>query len=82
MQQGREVVCQYDRAQCDAFLSNNNVESYDVVIICSILISYRMASVLFDPASNYYFVFVRVDFEFDMICALLDAPIDVSIPIR
>lgn len=44
-QPGRKVTCQDVRAQCYAFSSNNEAESSDVVITCTILVCDRMANV-------------------------------------
>ncbi|KAH0702090.1 hypothetical protein KY285_016368 [Solanum tuberosum] len=80
-QPGREVAHVDDRAQCYAFSGKNKAEASDAVIIDTILVCDRMANLLFDPGSTYSYVSVRFASDFEMLCDVLDALINVFTPI-
>lgn len=42
------------------------------VIIVSILVCDRMATVLFDPVSTYSYIFVKFSLGLEMVCGMLD----------
>lgn len=78
MQPGKKVSHQDDRAQCYAFLGNNEAEACDVEITCTILVCNQIANVLFDLGFTYSSVSLRFTLEFYVICDVFDASIHVS----
>ncbi|XP_049386266.1 uncharacterized protein LOC125850460 [Solanum stenotomum] len=70
-----------DRARCYAFPGRSKVETSDAVIIGTLLVCDRMASILFDPGSTFSYVSSSFTTGLDLHCDLLDMSIRVSTPV-
>ncbi|XP_055835216.1 uncharacterized protein LOC129903694 [Solanum dulcamara] len=53
----------------------NEAEAFNAVIIYTILVCDRIATVLFDSGSTYSYVSVKYVLDFDALCDILDAPV-------
>ncbi|XP_070014130.1 uncharacterized protein [Nicotiana sylvestris] len=67
--------------RCYVFPAIPEAKSFDAVIIGSVMVFHRDASVLFDPSSTYSYVLSYFNSYLDMSCDSLSTPIYVSMPI-